>query len=106
MNKTRLRLLPGKVFNWLEKPGPSKTDRPRYACTSGFGLNLERIWAEEACQREADDWVLKQAEAGVPLAEVIRKVGISEQTFYRWESKYAGLEVDQVRQMAQLQEEI
>jgi putative transposase len=42
---------------------------------------------------------------GVPVAEVIRKAGISEQTFYRWKSKYAGLEVDQVRQMAQLQEE-
>lgn len=48
--------------------------------------------------------VLKQAEVGVPVAEVIRKAGISEQTFYRWKAKYAGLEVDQVRQMAQLQE--
>jgi Transposase len=45
--------------------------------------------------------VPKQAEVGVPVAEVIRKAGISEQTFYRWKAKYAGLEVDQVRQMAQ-----
>ena len=51
------------------------------------------------------DGVLKQAEVGVPVAELIRKAGISEQTFSRWKSKYAGLEVDQVRQMAQLQEE-
>ena len=49
--------------------------------------------------------VLKQADVGVPVAEVIRKAGISEQTFYRWKAKYAGLEVDHVRQMAQLQEE-
>jgi putative transposase len=49
--------------------------------------------------------VLKQAQVGVPVAEVIRKAGIREQTFYRWKSKYAGLEVDQVRPMAQLQEE-
>ena len=49
--------------------------------------------------------VLKQVQVGVAVAEVIRKEGISEQTFYRWKSKYAGLEVDQVRQMAQLQEE-
>lgn len=49
--------------------------------------------------------VLKQAQVGVPVAEVIRKAAISEQTFYRWKAKYAGLEVDQVRQMAQLQEE-
>jgi len=49
--------------------------------------------------------VLKQAEAGVPLAELIRRVGISEQTFYRWKKQYVGLEVDQVRQFKQLQEE-
>lgn len=49
--------------------------------------------------------VLKQAEVGVPIAELIRKVGISEQTFYRWKAKYVGLEVDQVRQMKQLRDE-
>ena len=49
--------------------------------------------------------VLKQAQFGVPVAEVIGKAGISEQTFYRWKAKYADLEVDQVRQMAQLQGE-
>jgi len=44
--------------------------------------------------------VLKQAEVGVPIAELIRKVGITEQTYYRWKAKYAGLEVDHVRQAA------
>lgn len=39
--------------------------------------------------------VLKQAEVGVPVAELIRKTGITEQTYYRWKTKYAGLEVDQ-----------
>ena len=49
--------------------------------------------------------VLKQAEVGVPIAELIRRVGITEQTYYRWKSKYAGLEVDQVRQIKQLRDE-
>jgi putative transposase len=49
--------------------------------------------------------VLKQAELGVPTAEVIRKVGISEQTFYRWKKQYVGMETDQARQTRQLQEE-
>ena len=49
--------------------------------------------------------VLKQAEVGVPVAEVIRKAGISEQTFYRWKKQYVGLESDQVREMKQLQDE-
>jgi putative transposase len=49
--------------------------------------------------------VLKQAEVGVLVVELIRKAAISEQTFYRWKAKYVGLEVDQVRQMKMLQEE-
>jgi putative transposase len=49
--------------------------------------------------------VLKQAEVGMPVAELIRRVGISEQTFYRWKKQYAGLESEQVREMKQLQDE-
>jgi putative transposase len=49
--------------------------------------------------------ILKQAELGIPVAKLIRQVGVSEQTFYRWKKKYTGLEVDQVRQLKQLQEE-
>ncbi len=49
--------------------------------------------------------ILKQAEVGVPVGELVRKVGISEQTFYRWKKQYVGLEIDQVRQLKQLPEE-
>jgi putative transposase len=49
--------------------------------------------------------IVKQAELGMPVAELIRRVGISEQTFYRWKKQYTHLEVDQVRQLKQLQEE-
>ena len=49
--------------------------------------------------------VLKQAELGMPVADVIRQVGISEQTFYRWKKQYAGLQSDQVRELKQLQDE-
>ncbi len=41
--------------------------------------------------------VLKQAEMGAPVADVIRHLGIAEQTFYRWKRRYAGLESEQVR---------
>jgi putative transposase len=37
--------------------------------------------------------------------ELLRRVGVSEQTFYRWKKQYVGLEADQVRQFKQLQEE-
>ena len=49
--------------------------------------------------------VLKQAEVGVPVAELIRQVGITEQTLYRWKKQYKGLQTDQVRQLKQLQDE-
>lgn len=49
--------------------------------------------------------VLKQAELGMPVAEVIRRIGISEQTFYRWKKQYGGLQSDQVRELKQLQDE-
>jgi putative transposase len=39
------------------------------------------------------------------VAEVRRQAGITEQTFYRWKKQYVGLEIDQVRQLKQLQEE-
>ena len=48
--------------------------------------------------------VLKQVELGMPVANVIRQVGISEQTFYRWKKQYAGMESDQVRGFKQLQD--
>ena len=49
--------------------------------------------------------VLKQAELGLPVADLIRKAGISEHTFYRRKRQYAGLESDQVREFKQLAEE-
>ena len=49
--------------------------------------------------------ILKQAELGIPVAELIRQVGVSEQTFYRWKKKYSGLEVDLVRELKQVREE-
>ncbi len=50
-------------------------------------------------------YVLRQAEAGVPIAELIRKTGISEQTFYRWKKKFGGMGVTELRQLRQLEEE-
>lgn len=40
--------------------------------------------------------VLKQPEVGVPVSELIRKAGMSEQTFYRCKKQYVGLASDQV----------
>lgn len=39
------------------------------------------------------------------MADLLRQAEISEQTFYRWKKQYVGLEVDQVRQLRQVQDE-
>jgi len=50
-------------------------------------------------------FALQQAEQGTQVAEVTRKMGISEQTFYRWKQKYGGLMPSEVRKLRQLEEE-
>ncbi|MGH7661287.1 MAG: IS3 family transposase [Vulcanimicrobiaceae bacterium] len=48
---------------------------------------------------------LRQAEAGTPVAEIVRKLGIHENTFYIWRRRYGGLGTPEVRELRQLREE-
>jgi putative transposase len=50
-------------------------------------------------------FALRQAETGTPVAEVARKVDVSEQTFYRWKKQYTGMGVGEIRRLKQLEEE-
>ena len=50
-------------------------------------------------------FTLRQHDSGTAVAEIIRKLGISEQTFYRWKKKFAGLGVAELRRLKQLEEE-
>ena len=49
--------------------------------------------------------MLKQAEAGVKVAELVRRHGISEATFYNWKARYGGLDVSQLRRLKELEAE-
>ena len=49
--------------------------------------------------------ILKEAEGGAKAAELCRRHGISDATFYTWRSKYGGLEVSEMRRLRQLEEE-
>ena len=50
-------------------------------------------------------FVLKQVELGISVEEVCRKVGITEQTFYRWKTKYGGMLPSDMKRLKQLEEE-
>ena len=49
--------------------------------------------------------ILKEAEAGVPVAELCRKHGMSSASFYKWRSKYGGMDVSMIKRMKELEEE-
>lgn len=50
-------------------------------------------------------FALKQAELGMPVNEVCRKLGVSEPTFYRWKSKFGGMLPSDMKRLKQLEEE-
>jgi putative transposase len=50
-------------------------------------------------------FALRQAEVGTPVTEVCRKMGVSEQSFYRWKRKYEGMGVAELKRLWQLEEE-
>jgi putative transposase len=49
--------------------------------------------------------VLKEAEAGIKPAELCRKHGLSEQTFYRWKAKFGGMDVSDAKRLRALEDE-
>lgn len=48
---------------------------------------------------------LRQAESGTPVADICRKLQVTETTFYRWKKKFSGLDVSDLRELRQLREE-
>ncbi len=48
---------------------------------------------------------LRQVEAGMPAVELCRKLGVTEQTFYRWKRKFAGLGVAELRRLRDVEDE-
>jgi putative transposase len=65
----------------------------------------ERAVKKSRYSEEQISYALKQAATGTPVAEVLRRMGISEQTFYRWKKLYGGLGVGELRRLRQLEDE-
>jgi putative transposase len=49
--------------------------------------------------------LLQEAEAGTPVTEICRRLGVSTETFYRWRKKFGGLQVNDAKRLRQLEEE-
>ncbi len=49
--------------------------------------------------------ILKEADAGMPVKELWRKHGISSASFYKWKSKYGGMDANQLKRSKELEDE-
>ena len=50
--------------------------------------------------------ILKEADSGIPVAEVLRNHGVSAATFYKWRSKYGGLEASELKRIKELEQQL
>jgi putative transposase len=63
-------------------------------------INMKKRFTEEQIIK-----ILKEHEGGKRAADIVREHGISEQTFYRWKSKFGGMDVSEAKRLRQLEEE-
>ena len=73
-------------------------------------LDFRALWKESPCEspRFTESQIvgiLKEGEAGVPIADLVRKHGISRATYFNWRSKYAGTSVSELKRLKELETE-
>src|SRR5690348_13393152 len=85
--------------------------RPRSEGESGGGRKRRRTidGTREEVYCGADHWKLREAEVelsrGKKVPEMCRKIGVTEQTYYRWKKEYGGLRMDQAKRLKDLEKE-
>ena len=71
---------------------------------SWLGKERNRIKASKFTEAQKA-FILKQGEQGTPVAEICRKAGISQATYFNWKKKYAGLLPTEMKRLKQLEDE-
>jgi len=75
-----------------------------FATFSGLGEERNRMKVSKFSDAQKA-FVIKQGEEGTPVAEICRKAGISQATYFNWKKKYAGLLPTEMRRLKQLEDE-
>ena len=73
-------------------------------------LDFRALWKELPCgshgsRRGRSLGILKESEAGIPIADLVRKHGISRATYFNWRSKYAGTSISELKRLKELETE-
>ena len=79
--------------------GPIYRSLSPLTSTGGNVMKRKRFFVEQIVT------AVKLHESGTSIANICRKMGIAEDTFYRWKKDYSGLESDQLRELKQLKDE-
>lgn len=102
-----MRVLDNIISDRGSCSAPSKLDRLELE----FSANLPRLGQELKTMKaskftEAQKaFILKQGEEGTSVAEICRKAGIGQSTYFAWKKKYGGLLPDEMRRLKQLEDE-
>jgi putative transposase len=83
----------------MYQPKVEKSGKITFSRRRCFAMKTTKFTEEQIA------FALRQVETGTPVAEVCRKMGISDATFYNWKKKYGGLGVSDLRRLKQLEEE-
>jgi putative transposase len=89
--------------SWASQHGPLGNRAyllPNWICQSALRLDAKSRFNEEQIIA-----ILKESEAGVETGELCRRHGITRASFYRWKSKYGGLELSEAKRLKQLEDE-
>lgn len=105
-----LRVLP--MCN-LYSQTKSQCSAPRKLDRFGLEFSANLSWLEEERKRMKASkftdaqkaFIIKQGEEGSPVAEICRKAGISQATYFNWKKKYAGLFPSEMKRLKQLEDE-
>jgi putative transposase len=83
----------------VKRTGYSRADEMPAEAGGGSKMRKSKFTDEQIAM------ALRQAEGGTPVAEICRKLQVTEATFYRWRKKFGGLGVPELRELRQLREE-
>ena len=80
-------------------PESWSTENEKTRLAAGHSFTERMTMKKSRFTDEQIAFALRQAESGTPVEEVCRKLGVSQQTFYRWKKKFGGMGVEELRRL-------
>src|SRR5262249_34040263 len=110
---TTVNTLKMRLHRWAELLPLTRDVLPVFWTVGSARFDTIRLWArgframpkKSKFTEEQIAFALRQAEAGLPVDDICRKLGISQATFFRWKQRYGGMGTAELRRLRLLEEE-